>query len=306
MKLSSLVHYRNLLERYTPVDTETLIKEHVGHSKHLVQTQDLQFPTLTTKLDLDYQRILDSFYIYDKTLSEIRAGINSHIDSIEKEYFTKSYTLYEQFFSKDQTDYILDRKLDIVDEVRQYLHGRIRSYGDWHSAGLIIRPGVEQWIQDLVACDPLYLVDKDMDLLKPSMQRFNEDYQRRLRPYLINQDDHLLDRIPDNQIGFCLAYYYFNFKPFEIMRENLREIYQKLRPGGTLAFTFNNCDRSGAVELVERNFMCYTPGKLLLSLCETIGFEIYHVYQLDAACTWAEITKPGEFTSLRGGQSLAI
>ena len=170
----------------------------------------------------------------------------------------------------------------------------------------MIRPGKEDWIQNLVACDPLYLVDLEMDLLEPVMSRFNPDYQRRLRPYLIRDDsDKILGSIPDGQIGFCLVYYFFNFKPFEVVRSYLEEIHQKLKPGGSLAFTFNNCDRSGAIELVEKNFMCYTPGKLLLTMCESLGYQVRHTYQLDNASTWVELTKPGTLTSLRGGQSLA-
>lgn len=307
MKLSTLIHYRNLLRKYTPVDTETLVREHIGHAQHLVQTHEIQFPSLTKQLDDKYQNILSSFVEYKDTIGSVQQEIQKLIDSIEPEYFAKSYQLYEQFFSRDRADYVLDRRLEITDETRSYLHGRIRAYGDWHHPGLIIRPGQEEWIEDLVACDPLYLVDRDIDFLEPTLSRFNEDYRRRLRPYLMkdNADDQICQQLPDNQIGFCLAYYYFNFKPFEIVKANLEEIFQKLKPGGTMAFTFNNCDRSGAVELVERNYMCFTPGKLLLALCESIGFEIKQTYQLDAACTWVEMSKPGRLASLRGGQSLA-
>lgn len=285
----------------------SVVKEHAGHALHLVDTHEIQFPSLTRQLHDSYQNILASFADYKNTIGSVQAEIQRLIDSVEPEYFAKSYQLYEQFFSQDRADYILERQLEITNETRSYLHGRIRNYGDWHHPGLIIRPGCEDWIEDLVACDPLYLVDRDIDFLEPIMSRFNEDYRRRLRPYLMkdNSDDLICQHLPDGQIGFCLAYYYFNFKPFEVVRSNLDEIFKKLKPGGTIAFTFNNCDHAGAVELVERNYMCFTPGKLLLSLCESLGFEVRQIYQLDAACTWVEMSKPGTLTSLRGGQSLA-
>ena len=72
-----------------------------------------------------------------------------------------------------------------------------------------------------------------------------------------------------------------------------------------MAFTFNDCDRAGGVELVERHFMCYTPGSMIVALCESLGFEIQQRYQIDASNTWLELQRPGELTSLRGGQSLA-
>lgn len=307
MKLSTLVHYRNLLRKYTPADMMPIVNEHAGHARHLVNTHEIQFHSLTQQINRDFENIVDSFSKYTQTIESIQQEIQTLIDEIEKEYFAKSYQLYEQFLSRDKADYVLDRKIQLTDDVISYLRGRMKSYGDWHHAGVILRPGREDWIENLVALDPLYLVDKDMDLLEPALTRFNEDYRRRLRPYLLksHDDDQMLDSLPDGQIGFCLAYNFFNFTPFEVVRKYLDEIYLKLKPGGTVAFTFNNCDLHGAVELVERNFMCYTPGRLLLTLCESMGYEIRQTYQLDAACTWVEITKPGTLTSIRGGQSLA-
>lgn len=307
MKLSTLVHYKNLLEKYVPSDIPSVINGQVGHVRYVISDHAIQFPELIQKLDLEYQSILESCDRFTRTIQEIQAEIQTLIDSVESEYFAKSYHLYEKFLRQDETDYILNRRLNLTDEVIEYLHGRIRSYGDWHYPGMIIHPGLEDWIYDLVACDPLYLVDREMDMLSPALGKFNPEYQRRLRTHFVKntEDDLVLETLPNGQIGFCLVYNFFNFKPFEIIKTYLEEIYSKLRPGGTIAFTFNNCDRSGAVELVERNFMCYTPGKLLLTLCESIGYKIVQTYQLDAACTWVEMRKPGKLVSLRGGQSLA-
>jgi len=115
----------------------------------------------------------------------------------------------------------------------------------------------------------------------------------------------MLHDLPDNQFGFCLAYNFFHYKPFEIMRGYLNEIHAKLRPGGVLAFTFNDGDRRGAVDLAERNMNCYTPGRLVTAICEKLGFEIEQKHIISAAATWIELRKPGVKTSLRGGQALA-
>ena len=111
--------------------------------------------------------------------------------------------------------------------------------------------------------------------------------------------------IPDNQFGFCLAYNFFNYKPIEVIEVYLKEIHAKLKPGGTVALTFNDCDRSDGTELFERSFMCYTPGHALISRIESIGYEITYNFRTDSSNTWLEIKKPGELTSMRGGQSLA-
>jgi SAM-dependent methyltransferase len=172
---------------------------------------------------------------------------------------------------------------------------------------MIIRPGLETFIDSMVACDPLYLVDTRHGLLQPTLDRFEEPYRRRLRPYVIKEDPDLplLSKIPDGQFGFVLAYNIFNFRPFEILERYLTEIYSKLRPGGTLAMTYNNCDLAHGVVLTELNYMCYTPASLVEQLARRIGYEITFRYDTHSPNTWLEITKPGNSQSIKGGQALA-
>lgn len=307
MLLSRLVHYRTQLDRLSPQDTDEVVRTHVGPSLHWIQDSDIQYNALTKKIRSSYEKIHQSYTTYDETIAKIRAQIQRDIDALESRYFAESYRLYDQEFANDSVDYILARRFDLTNEKIEYLNARIKFYGDWRQAGMIIRPGQEPWIDHLVACDPLYLIDQNPELMLPALSRFNEQYQNRLRSYSIREStvDPMLDRIPNAQFGFCLAYNFFNYKPFDVLKCYLTEIYEKLHPGGTLAFTFNNCDRRGGVELVERFFMCYTPGNLVTALCENMGFTITEQHQLDDACTWIEVRKPGEFQTLRGGQSLA-
>lgn len=306
MKLSTLVAYRSLLTNYTPQDTHVVVNGVAGHSLHVVQEHAIQFPALTKQLSQAYGNINQAFADYRLAIDDIQEKIQELIEDAEPEYFRESYRLYEQEFAKDNIDYILDRRLELSEDAANYVQARIKGHGDWHYPAMIIRPGREDWINDLVACDPLYLLDQDPALLTPARSRFNELYQGRLRTYTIRQeDDRPAAQMPDAQIGFCLVYNYFNYKPFEILKSYLTDIYTKLRPGGTLAFTFNDCDRSGAVQLVERSFMCYTPGSLVMALCENVGFDIAQIYKVDAACSWIELRKPGTLSSLRGGQNIA-
>ena len=307
MLLSQLVHYRTQLDRLSPQDTAEVVRDHAGPILHWIEDSDIQYSALTKKIRSGYEKIHQAYKAYDESIAKIRVNIQRDIDALEPRYFAESYRLYDEEFVHDSADYILARKFDLSAEITEYLHARIKTYGDWRQAGMIIRPGKEPWIEHLVACDPLYLIDQTSELLIPPLARFNDQYQNRLRSYSVRESttDPILTRIPDGQFGFCLAYNFFNYKPFDVIKCYLTEIFDKLHPGGTLAFTFNNCDRRGGVELVERSFMCYTPGNLVTALCENIGFEITEQRQLDDACTWIELRRPGEFQTLRGGQSLA-
>jgi SAM-dependent methyltransferase len=139
------------------------------------------------------------------------------------------------------------------------------------------------------------------------LESFNEGYRRRLRPYTIleRQDGEILANLPDNQFGFIFAYNFFNFKPFEVIRKYLKEMHTKLRPGGVLAMSFNDCDSSKGVDLVERHFCCYTPGYLIIELANSIGYQLIFTQNDGGPSTWVEFQKSGTITSLRAGQALA-
>ena len=196
----------------------------------------------------------------------------------------------------ESNDYILDRKMFISPESLSFINARLSKYALWKHAGMIIRPGREDFVKNMVMFDPLYLVDQDYDLLTPAISDFHCDYQRRLRPYVINEraDQPILGQIPNNQFGICLAYNYFNFKPLEVFKQYLTEIYTKLKPGGTLAFTFNDCDRDKAVMLVEQHFACYTPGRMVKELATVLGYEIEFEWHDNGPWTWLELRKPGK------------
>jgi hypothetical protein len=307
MKLSSLLAYKAILDDMTPLDTAPIAHETLAPVLHTVKTNDLQFSNLTERLQQQYNRVLDCLVDIDQTLDEVKENITTMIRQHEPSYYIKSSELYQEMTAYDSIEHTLSRRYQIDKETREFLTARIQAHGDWHHAGMIIRPGHEEWINLLVGCDPLYLVDTDLKLLDPAVLRFNDQYQRRLRTYAVTEsvDAPILTDLPTGQFAFCLAYYFFNFKPIEIIQAYIVEIFSRLKPGGTLAMSFNDCDRAGGVDLAERSFMCYTPGHAVLTAAQSAGFELQQRFKIDSANTWLELRKPGELTSIRGGQTLA-
>jgi hypothetical protein len=78
-----------------------------------------------------------------------------------------------------------------------------------------------------------------------------------------------------------------------------------LRPGGVLAFTYNNCDIAGRVGKVEHYSGCYTPGRLVRQYVLELGYEIVFDLDDDSDTSWLELRRPGDYSSIRGGQTLA-
>jgi SAM-dependent methyltransferase len=307
MKLSELVNYRNLLDAMSTEPVKKSADDEIQKVTHLVETQPVQIAEFTQRLEQQRQGIQLAFDAFEKDLIQLKSELAQLIETTEKPWFAESYRLYEEEMIHESTDYILDRRPSISSETEQFYRTRIVRYNSWHHPTMIIRPGRETYINELLASDPLYLVDESHDLLLPAMSLFNEQYQNRLRTYTINerQGQEILDKLPNGQFGLVFAYNFFNFRPFEVIRKYLDEIYQKLRPGGILAITFNDCDRDKGVMLVEQHFCCYTPGYLVKELAQSLGFEIVFSWSDQGPTTWLELRKPGEFTSLRGGQALA-
>lgn len=307
MKLSQLVNYRTQLNAMSASLIAQTSDKEIEKITHLVQNQNVQIAEFSQKLQQRRADIEKSFVLLESDLQELKAELNTLIESTEKPWFAESYRLYEQEMINETAEYILNRRPNIQPETEQFYRTRIVRYNNWQHPAMIIRPGKETFINELLASDPLYLVDENHDLLLPSMSVFNEQYQNRLRPYTINerQDQEILGKLPNEQFGLVFAYNFFNFRPFEVLKRYFSEIYQKLRPGGVLAFTFNDCDRDKGVMLVEQHFCCYTPGYLVRELAQSVGYEVVFSWSDQGPSTWLELRKPGEFSTLRGGQALA-
>jgi SAM-dependent methyltransferase len=307
MKLSDLINYQTELAAMSAVSVRQRADIDLEKINYLVGHQSIQLAEHANTLQLRHKEIQQTFDAFETNLNELKLELKQLIETTEKPWFAESYRLYEQEMIHETTEYILNRRPEITAETEQFYCTRIVRHNSWQHPAMIIRPGREIYINELLASDPLYLVDESRDLLQPAMSQFNEQYQQRLRPYTINErnSDKILEKLPDGQFGLVFAYNFFNFRPFEIIRKYLAEIYEKLRPGGSLVMTFNDCDRSKGVMLVEQHFCCYTPGYLVRELAQSLGYRVTFSWTDQGPSTWLELQKPGEFLSLRGGQALA-
>ena len=269
----------------------------------------------TERLQLKHQEILTGFVDFEQILNELKEQIKNRVEDEEKEWFHRSSQWYKSELDMrlsqhpDFPNQLRNRRVDISPETETLYVARIMQHNNWHYPGMIIHPGEEPFMQYMVGNDPLYLVDESHDLLDlVDMSNYDEVYQRRLRNYVIDEshDCAILEKIPDAQFGICLAYHYFDFKPFEIIEKYLVEIYQKLRPGGTLIMTFNDCERPAALTLVENNYASYNRAPMIKNLAERLNYtvEFFH-WEQDSPSSWLELRKPGTLTSLRGGQTMA-
>lgn len=309
MLLSSLLQYKRMLLEYNTKPASDHAYNDLYNLVHVVKSSPLQFASKTDELMNRFAQVNQSFVDFNTTMESLLTEIDSAIAAMEPSYFQESYRLYEKdMLPNESTEYILGRRLhQVTPEIYDFISSRVALYNNFQYPGVILRPSKETFVEKLTGCDPLYLMDQSYDLLDPAVELFNEVYQRRLRKVIMQeQSDQIMgSNIPDNQIGYFFVYNFFNFRPFEMIEKWLREIFVKLRPGGVVGLTFNNCDLPNGVMLAERHYMCYTPGKMVEALAQSIGYEIRFRYDTHVPNTWLELRKPGNISTLRGGQSLA-
>jgi SAM-dependent methyltransferase len=279
----------------------------VSKITQIVQHSEVRIGDLTSDLISIQADIESSLSEYEQKLKQLRQDVQTLIEQAEPEYFKESTIRYQGSMRDDPPDWIIERTRLIDAESEKFLRDRINTHSNWQHPGMVIRPIQSPGLQSLVAFDPLYMVDTHEDLLGPIRSMFTPEYQSRLRYYVIDEytKTDIFVNLPPKQFGLIYAFYYFDFKPLEVIQKYLDEVFLLLKPGGTFLFSFNDCDQWQAVGSTEHHFHCYTPGRLILQHAQKIGYELVHTQVVSIGLTWVEIKKPGMLDSIRGGQALA-
>lgn len=285
-------------------EIETLL----SHVRTDLSVQDIDFDNIKNRLSSNQKTVLDKLTEIDNDIVNFKHKLTEFVAGIEKPYYSKSEAIYQEG-KKDSPEYILDRhnykKLLYQQETLDFFQSRVKMHASWKWPAVEIRPCFGEITDNLIACDPLYLVDTHPDMFKHVKEKWTPEYQKRLRYYVINEDDkRILHHLPVQQFGLLVAVDFFNFRPIELINRYLEDIFKVLRPGGVAIFTYNNCDHPIGVDNFENSYYCYTPGREIKAMCEKIGFRVAASFDLENNVSWLEIQRPGTRTSLRGGQTL--
>jgi phospholipid N-methyltransferase len=311
MKLSDLVRLKNSLQNFSADDAKAALEVLDGQLNQLCNMP----------LHINYKESITENLLnldgLEQNLNKIETKILALIETLEaeikertQEYLARGYII-NGFYGSNATDVHTernDRLLPITDETRSEIITRVRSYTDWRFPALEIGPGDGTWTEHLVAADPLYILDRQNEFLQSTLSKFNSVYRNRVRPYLTgihaNKQENDLSDLPKNQFGFIFSWNVFNYLPLKETKELLDQCMDCLRPGGTMMFSFNNCDVIQCAEYVEVGFRSWMPSQLLIDTCKQIGYEIITVRKIEETVHWIEIRKPGELKTVKGHQVL--
>lgn len=311
MNLSELVALKNLLLKISTTDLVTqvnLLDARVTSVECLPMHADYK-DQLSTVLN-HITSIEEHIEHIDNIIPDIITTIKSEINTAASKFYSRGYTI-NGFSGSNKTDAYTERnnrKLLINDTTRADIVNLIREKTDWKFPALEIGPGDGEWTGYLVAADPLYLLDIHQEFLDSTTGKFNEFYRRRLRPYLIgdsvDKSDFDLSILPVNQFGFIFSWNVFNYFPEYETKLMLSQCYELLRPGGSMIFSYNNCDLTSCAEFAEQGFRSWMTEEILVKLCKEIGFDIIKHVSPEETFSWIEIKKPGTLKTVKAHQVL--
>lgn len=253
--------------------------------------------------------ILKELDAIDVALSTSTSKLTQLLDKVKDEVAEKEIPFFGENYKLEikhnavesiRTQRVMYTKDTITSEVLD----KINLYTNWQYPALEIGCRDGQWTQHMVAADPLYVVDYYRDFIDSTLEKFNPEYQLRLRPYLLKEPADMLAELPLGQFGFVFCWNFMNYASFDTVKEYLKIVRELLRPGGTFMFSYNDGDRPAGAALAESYFMTYVPKHMLVPLCESLGFIITEQRTRDTSVSWIEIRKPGELTTIKAHQVL--
>ena len=308
MKLSDLVQSRNYFKK---INTASVIESLATLQKEIdVASISLNSDLLEqlTETNNELELVKSKFNLAIEKINSIQENLDADVDSMAEPYCIANNTV-------DGVKNVVDLTVEGTRDLRQPMFSdeinydilsviRRNTVPKYPTLELFCKDGV--WTKYLVAADPLYIVDIHPEFLKSTAGQFHEDYQRRLRQYLLGHhgmppDD--LSKLPQNQFGFTLAINAFDFMTLDRVHNYITQIYNLLRPGGTAFFTYNNCEESNNVRLVEKGFKGWATKTELENFCKNSGFEILNSIS-KVETSWLEIKKPGTLKTVKIHQSL--
>lgn len=237
-------------------------------------------------------------------LQKIVEKCDDTISKREKIYQQRGYDLWESHFKNQSlADTCRERyRHPPRPDVTRWMRGRIGIHAMWEWPGLELGVGTSPWSKRLVGMDPLYLVDQHQELLQKAQTMFAKDYQRRLRLHKMDGEANF-EGLPEEQFGFIVSWRWFEQRPLDVIKDYMVGFDKLLRPGGAVLMSFNNCEKHQQLVDTTMRIRAYNTRSWMTALIEGWGYTITAEYD-DENTSLVEFTKPGERTSIRGGQTL--
>jgi len=304
MALYDLVSLKKALQESSDlgpvIQALTDLEQRIAQIDPQIPGLDEHHRTYVKNLANTYKNFIPMVTVPHQLLITKISEIDSEIAEITQRLFTGNYDL-ENFNPKP--DWLrANRQLTMSPDVADTVVQRLIFHANWRYPGLEIGCQDGAWTEHLVAADPLYIMDRNPEFLESASSKFSQEYQRRLRKYLLVNHD--LSALPANQFGFVFSWNYFNYVSLDTTKQYLQQVMNLLRPGGTFMFSFNDGDTPAGAGMAESFARTYMPSSMLLPMCESLGYIVDRVVNPCTSVSWVEVRKPGTLSTTKAHQAL--
>ena len=310
--LATLVEHKNSLKEIIP---KLSIDDTIYSKSQLIEL-------LVSRFDLNeyhgcIDRIRSIYSDIDQKNKDIIAEVGRIIDSIDHNIsnILESKSVTSDVFKESS----IVSHLPTNEIVRTIFNNKISKISQVRYPGLQINTrlfpineldstNIDSWISLMVASDPLYLMGPSIEILQESLRSFPEIYQKRVRLYELN-DKRDLSALPQAQFNLIFCWDFFNHLSVDVIDLYLQQMIRLLRPGGTLLFTYNNCDLAMSAKLVDWDSASWCTPLLLEKIYSKHGFELIGSDDIISDdinvshVSWAELKRPGDLTTSKISQA---
>jgi hypothetical protein len=254
-----------------------------------------------------YQKILDfkKFYTnyaehqgnYSNTIQAFDRLLRELDDTLiygKLRMLAKSRDLADKLIGKNlewRRNFVSDNKLKKLDvnELRGLITANIAS----NLPTLELFPGVGQFLPYAVAGEPLYVIDRYMEIIDEAAAVLNNEFYttRRLRKYVVS--DYNLSQLPQESFGLVYCFNEFFQADEQYIYNWACEVYKLLESGGKFIFNFLPYDQHWAIKATFTKIYSVIDYKSLIEKLKDFGYELDNCEIKEFCASYICIKKPG-------------
>tara|TARA_B100001057_G_scaffold460634_1_gene511874 strand:+ start:4812 stop:5732 length:921 start_codon:yes stop_codon:yes gene_type:complete len=274
-------------------DHELDLDELLGTQKSYFQEQSRYWKdkSLYTKLDSIVNQMKDLSGQYNDTLSSINKKTEQ---LLRKEELVVLHRDYQRYTEENRTLELVKERANHNQEIIDIIRTDVGNYSSWHYAGVELNPSTGALTESMLACDPLYIYTGNIADTNSIRSKFSDFFaHKRLMMY------NNLEDLPQNQFGTATSINCYEFWPIDPIKDEMRKVYNLLRPGGYFIFTYNDCEQLASLDFLagQESYRSYNTRTLMTSMVQMLGFEIVDEKLHRECYSWMIVKKPGELES---------
>jgi hypothetical protein len=227
-------------------------------------------------------------------INQLKIYFNQHLDKHKDILYSHSRQMTENLYKKDlelRRKFVQDNRLDQYDVDR--FTGLVTGNSSFALPTLELFPGTGQLIPAMVHGEPLYLVDRYLEICDEAANIMNNQFyaNRRVRKYAVKDFD--LSALPENSIAVAYCFNEFFYADTDYVRNWCDSIYKILMPGGKFVFNFMPEDELWAIEACQRMDFSIIDYKGLMKYLTSVGWQVEVCDKHEFRGSYISIIKPG-------------